>query len=124
MKLTISGNVPSQKNRKIISVNRATGKPFLRSADSVKTWQQSALLQLKQQFRGFQVTEYPININIVVYYDNQRRHDLDNALGTVMDALTAAEIIEDDDTKHVECIVIQFGGHDKLNPRVEVYLDE
>jgi len=124
VKLTISGNVPSQKNRKIISVNRATGKPFLRSADSVKTWQQSALLQLKQQFRGFQVTEYPININIVVYYDNQRRHDLDNALGTVMDALTAAEIIEDDDTKHVECIVIQFGGHDKLNPRVEVYLDE
>jgi len=124
VKLTISGNVPSQKNRKIISVNRATGKPFLRSADSVKTWQQSALLQLKQQFRGFQVTEYPININIVVYYDNQRRHDLDNALGTVMDALTAAEITEDDDTKHVECIVIQFGGHDKLNPRVEVYLDE
>ncbi len=124
MRLTITGNVPSQKNRKIISVNRATGKPFLRSADSVKVWQQSALIQLKQQFRGLQVTDYPININIVVYYDNKRRHDLDNALGTIMDALTAAEVIEDDDTSHIECIVIQFGGYDKTNPRVEVYLDE
>lgn len=124
MKLTITGNVPSQKNRKIISVNRSTGKPFLRSADSVKVWQQSALLQLKQQFKGLVVTDYPININIVVYYDNKRRHDLDNALSTVMDALTAAEVIKDDDTAHVECIVVQFGGHDKLNPRVEVYLDE
>lgn len=124
MRLTITGNVPSQKNRKIISVNRATGKPFLRSADSVKVWQQSALIQLKQQFRGLQVTDYPININIVVYYDNKRRHDLDNALSTIMDALTAAEVIEDDDTSHIECIVIQFGGYDKTNPRVEVYLDE
>ena len=124
MKLTIKGNVPSQKNRKIISVNRATGRPFLRSADSVKVWQASALIQLQQQFKGFVVTDYPINLNIVVWYDNKRRHDLDNALGTVMDALTAAEVIEDDSTKYVECITVQFGGHDKENPRVEIYLDE
>ena len=124
MRLTITGNVPSQKNRKIISVNRATGRPFLRSADSVKIWQQSALIQLQQQFKGFVVTDYPINLNIVVYYDNKRRHDLDNALGTVMDALTAAGVIEDDSTKYVECIVVQFGGYDKQNPRVEIYLDE
>lgn len=124
MKLTITGNVPSQKNRKIISINRATGKPFLRSAPSVKEWQAQAIPQLQQQFRGFVVTEYPIGVNIVVYYDNKRRHDLDNALGTVMDALTASGIIEDDDTSHIECITVQFGGHDKTNPRVEIYLDE
>lgn len=124
MKLTVTGNVPSQKNRKIISVNRATGRPFLRSAPQVKEWQASALIQLQQQFKGFVVTDYPINLNIVVYYDNNRRHDLDNALSTVMDALAAAGVIEDDSTKYVECIVVQFGGLDKENPRVEIYLDE
>ena len=124
MKLTITGNVPSQKNRKIISINRKTNKPFLRSAESVKIWQQSAILQLKQQFKGLVVTDYPIAISICVWYDNLRRHDLDNALSTVMDALTAAEVITDDDTKHIECITVQYGGHDKNNPRVEVYLDE
>lgn len=124
MILTIPGNVPSQKNRKIISTNRATGKPFLRSAPAVKEWQAIAILELKRQFSGFKVSDYPIAINIVVYYDNKRRHDLDNALSTVMDALTASGVIEDDDTSHIECVVAQFGGHDKTNPRVEIYLDE
>lgn len=64
MKLTITGNVPSQKNRKIISVNRATERPFLRSADSVKIWQESALIQLQQQFKGLVVTDYPIGLNV------------------------------------------------------------
>lgn len=124
MKLTITGNVPSQKNRKIISMNRATGRPFLRSAPQVKEWQESALCQLKSQFSGYKVTDYPITLTVVVYYDNKRRHDLDNALSTVMDALSAAEVIEDDNTNFVECITVQFGGHDKENPRVEIYLDE
>lgn len=124
MKLTIKGNVPSQKNRKIISMNPKTKRPFLRSAPAVKEWQESALLQLKQQWRGYKMTGYPINVTLVVYYDNLRRHDLDNALSTVMDALVAAEIIEDDSTAFVECITISFGGHDKVDPRVEVFFDE
>lgn len=124
MKLVISGNVPSQKNRKIISVNRATGRPFLRSHESVKVWQESALIQLQQQFKGFVVTDYPINLNIIIWWDNNRRHDLDNGLSTIMDALAAAGVIEDDSTKYVECITVQYGGVDKENPRAEIYLDE
>lgn len=124
MKLTITGNVPSQKNRKVISVNRATGRPFLRSHESVKVWQESALIQLQQQFKGFVVTDYPINLNIIIWWDNNRRHDLDNGLSTIMDALAAAGVIEDDSTKYVECITVQYGGVDKENPRAEIYLDE
>jgi Holliday junction resolvase RusA-like endonuclease len=124
MKLTIPGDVPSQKNRKIISVNRATGRPFLRSAPAVKNWQEIALQYLTKQFRDFRMTNYPIDLTVVVYYGNKRRHDLDNALGTIMDALTAAKIIEDDSTAYVECVTIQFGGYDKTNPRAEIYFDE
>src|SRR5690554_6301570 len=115
MKLLIKGNVPSQKNRKIISKHAGTGRPFLRTAPKVKEWQESAVLQLRSQFKGYRVSDYPIAINIVVWYDSLRRHDLDNALGSIMDALTAAEVITDDDTKHIECITIQYGGHDKTN---------
>jgi Holliday junction resolvase RusA-like endonuclease len=53
-----------------------------------------------------------------------RRHDLDNAASSVMDALTAAQIIEDDNVNFVDCLQLQYGGHDKINPRVEIYLDD
>lgn len=124
MLLTIKGNVPSQKNRKIISVNRATGRPFLRSAPAVKDWQERALGELSQQFKGFAVSGYPISVTCIFFFDNLRRHDLDNAASSVMDALTAAQIIEDDNVNFVDCLQLQYGGHDKLNPRVEIYLDD
>lgn len=124
MKLTISGNVPSQKNRKIISVNRATGRPFLRSAPAVKEWQARAEAELQEQFAGYKVTDYPITVTVVVYFDNKRRHDLDNALASVMDALSNSGIIEDDNVDCVETITVSYGGIDKENPRVEIWLDE
>lgn len=124
MKLTISGNTPAQKNRKIISVNRATGKPFLRTAPAEKEWRAKAVLELKSQFRGYKVTDYPINVSIVVYFDSKRRRDLDNCVSSIMDAMVEAEIIEDDNTNFVECITVSFGGVDKENPRAEVMLDE
>jgi Holliday junction resolvase RusA-like endonuclease len=124
MKLIIDGEVPSQKNRKIISVNRATGRPFLRSAPAVKDWQALANIQLQKQFKGFVIKNYPISVSIIFYYGTLRRKDLDNSASSVMDALTAAQIIEDDNVNFVDCLQLQYGGHDKINPRVEIYLDD
>lgn len=124
MKLTITGNVPSQKNRKIISVNRATNRPFLRSAPAVKEWQEHAKRELQAQWKDLVTTGYPISVSVVVYFDNLRNHDLDNALGSIMDALVAAEIIEDDNVKFVDTISVSYGGHDKLHPRCEIWLDD
>lgn len=124
MKLTISGEVPSQKNQKIISTNRATGRPFLRSAPAVKAWQESARLQLQSQFSGYEVTGYPISIACVVFYGSERRKDLDNSLNALTDALVASGVIVDDSYKYIDCITMQFGGIDKKNPRAEIYIDE
>lgn len=124
MKLVISGNTPSQKNRKIISMNRATNKPFLRSAPAVKDWQEQALVELQTQFRGFQITDFPINVRCVIYFGNKRRHDLDNALSSVMDALVASGVIPDDNVDYVHRINVEYGGYDKQNPRVEIFLDD
>lgn len=124
MKLVISGSVPSQKNRKIISHNSITGRPFLRSAPQVTIWKEKAILELREQFQGYIVTEYPISITLIFYFDSLRRHDLDNAAAGVMDALVAAQVIEDDSIKFVDCLQLQYGGHDKTNPRAEIFLDD
>lgn len=124
MKLIISGDVPSQKNGKEISINRKTGQRFVRSNDRVKSWQKSAISELKEQFSGNMVTGYPIGVSLVFYYKTNRRKDLDNGAGGVMDALVKAGVLEDDSQKFVDCLQLQYGGLDKDNPRVEVYLDE
>ena len=123
MILVIYGNVPSQKNRKIISQNRATGRPFLRSAPKVKEWQEQASIQLNRQWRGLKVVGYPISMDIVFYFDSLRRRDLDNALSSVMDALVAAGVIEDDSVAFVNAIKVVYGGLDREKPRAEIYLE-
>jgi Holliday junction resolvase RusA-like endonuclease len=122
--ITIKGSTPSQKNRKIISMNRATHRPFLRTAPPVKKWQESAANQIRAKIGDFTVKDYPISINIVFYYDSNRRHDLDNALSSIMDALVASGLIEDDSCKYVSCITVQYGGYDKENARAEIYFNQ
>lgn len=124
MKLEISGEVPALKNSKQIFINKRTGKPFITSSTRSKVWQASAIDQLRDQFQGLIVTDYPINIAIEFYFSTKRRKDLDNALSGVMDALVQAEVITDDDIAHVDNISISFGGYDKDNPRCIIYLDD
>lgn len=124
MRLVIAGDPPALKNSKQIYVNKRTGKPFITSSNRSKAWQASAIDQLKDQFKGYRVSGYPINIAVEVYFATKRRKDLDNALSGIMDALVHAEVIEDDDVAHVDTISLSFGGYDKEAPRVEIYLDD
>lgn len=120
MKIVIPGSVPSQKNSKQIFINKKTGKPFITSSQNVKAWQKQALWQLKGTKP---ILEYPMSLTMVFYYDSRRRHDLDNSASSVLDILVKTEILEDDNTNYVEELILQFGGYDKENPRVEVYVD-
>jgi Holliday junction resolvase RusA-like endonuclease len=126
MKLVISGNIPSQKNRKVIAHKWVNGKKvaFLRSDDVVLEWKAEAIRQLREQFKGYKITDYPVECVIVFYFGNLNRHDLDNAAAGVMDALTAAGVIEDDNVKFINSLTLSYGGHDKNNPRAEIYFDE
>lgn len=122
MRLVIEGKVPSKKNARNIFVRngRIVNVPSVR----YKEWRDSAIVQLKQQFGGYKVSGYPIGLDVVIYYGDMRRHDIDNALGSIMDALTDAQIIEDDDTEHISSISVQFGGVDKEHPRCEIFLED
>jgi Holliday junction resolvase RusA-like endonuclease len=124
MKLEISGDPPALKNSKQIFVNKRTGKPFITSSDRSKVWQASAIDQLRDQFKDLKVVDYPINVAMEFYFGSKRRKDLDNACSGVMDAMVTAGIIEDDSVAYVDTISLQFGGYDKENPRVVIYLDD
>jgi Holliday junction resolvase RusA-like endonuclease len=124
MKLVIKGNVPSKKNSKRIVTNRGTGKPMLISSQRQMDWHKEAIPEMKKQFQGFQVTEYPIGVTMIFFWGDLRRHDLDNGMATILDALKDAGIIEDDNFNFIDTVQAQYGGLDRENPRVEIYLDE
>ncbi len=83
-----------------------------------------AVAQLQLQFKGCKVTEYPILIQMVFYYPTKHRKDIDNSTTTILDCMKDAGIIEDDDVTHVNEISSLFGGYDKENPRVEIYIED
>lgn len=122
MILTLLGNTPSKKNAKQISINRRTGARFIRTSDKAKSWELMAVTELRKQFQGYVVTNYPITVTITFYYDNKRRHDIDNSASTVLDAMSLAGIIEDDNVNFVNQLVLKYGGLDKEDPRCEIEL--
>lgn len=62
-------------------------------------------------------------VEITYYFPTLARHDADNYAGKfLMDGLTKAGVIVDDDLKHVTTII--RGEHDKKNPRTEITVTE
>lgn len=119
MKLIISGTTPSKKNSRI---NTRSGRSF--PSARFTEWEKSALYELKQQFNGLTVTNYPVSVTMIFFNIDNRRHDLDNQSSSVLDTLVKLKIIEDDNQNCVDCVQLQYGGVDKENPRCEVYLDD
>lgn len=124
MKLTITGDCPSKKNNKRIVTNKKTGKPFIISSERHNSWEENALFELKQQFDGYKVTQYPITLTAIFYNGSKRRKDLDNQISSVLDVLVKAEVLEDDNVNFIDSLQIQYGGVDKEAPRVEIFLDD
>ena len=62
-------------------------------------------------------------VEITYYFPDRRRHDPDNYCGKfLLDGLTKAGIIEDDDFSHVRLGVM--GEVDRDNPRTEIVVTE
>lgn len=62
-------------------------------------------------------------VEIVYYFPTLARHDADNYSGKfLLDGLTRAKIIVDDDLKHISTVII--GRHDKKQPRTEITVYE
>lgn len=137
MKLTILGQAPSQKNSKTVGRNRYTGKIFVTSNSRVKSWQQSALSQLRDfdhKFKG------RVQIDYMFYVKDNVQRDTDNMIASVNDVLQEANSdvkLVNGKAKPVKGTGIIQGDHwqmlrigsadaaiDKENPRTELIITE
>ena len=58
-------------------------------------------------------------VEITYYFPTQARHDADNYAGKfLLDGLTKAGVIVDDDLRHISTVI--RGAYDKQNPRTEI----
>lgn len=124
MKLVVRGNVKAKKNNKTMAINRRTGKMFPMTDKATTVYIKDAVNQLKEQFTGLKISQYPINVQMVFYYPTKHRKDIDNSMSTILDCMKTAGIIEDDDVIHVNELYAFFGGYDKEDPRVEILLED
>lgn len=64
------------------------------------------------------------NVRLSYYFQDNRRRDPDNYCGKlILDGLTKAGVIKDDDFDHIT-LTIEKGGVDKDNPRTEIEITE
>lgn len=124
MTLVVPGDTPSKKNGKRIITNSRTGKPMIISSTRHNDWEKGAIAAVALQFAGYKVTDYPVALGLTFYFSNKRARDLDNVAASIMDVLVKSGVLEDDSTKYVTRLVLEYGGVDKENPRVEVELSE
>lgn len=62
-------------------------------------------------------------VTITYYFPDRRRRDADNYAGKyLLDGLTKAGVIVDDDLQHISTRII--GSYDKNNPRTEIRVEE
>jgi hypothetical protein len=126
--ITISGQTPSHKNSKVLTLNRANGKLFPRNNDQFMRWVQGAEIdimnQAKRRFAG------AVEIEMTFFIKDRRPRDLDNMVASVLDVLSAPKkgkgygvgVITGDDVFTVRGIHASFGGVDRANPRVEILI--
>lgn len=124
MKIVVHGNVKAKKNNKTMALNRKTGKMFPMTDKATTEYMKDAIQQMKDQFEGLKISDYPINVQMVFYYPTKHRKDIDNSMSTILDCMVKAGVIEDDDVTHVNELYAFFGGYDKDDPRVEILLED
>lgn len=124
----IAGQVPSKKNNKRILKNSRTGNRFIANSEKFNDWHEKALREVclfskAAKYRN-KPRKNPLSIRMGFYNKDNRRHDLDNMVSSVLDLLVDAGYLEDDHCKIVSSMLVVFRGVDRKNPRVEVTITE
>ena len=88
-----------------------------------KDWMSDAVCQLYGQLHDFQIEfddwilpaiHEPVDINIVLSGKHNRKGDLDNVAGSILDALVKAEIIRDDNMSVVVKLNIEINHNTEV----------
>lgn len=119
------GQVTGKKNSKVIAINHHTGRPFVRMNDAAKKQEMEMTEDFiyDMKFAKLRPEDFEgkrIEVNVEIWNKDRRKHDLDNQLSTILDALVKARILPDDSQETVYRITAEYMGIDKNNPRVDV----
>ena len=125
--LEYHGQVVAKKNNKVISVNKSTGRPFVRMNDKAIAQEADMAYQFQNDFinQGFiEPLHGELSVSIWVRNKDKRAHDLDNQISSILDALVKGKVIEDDSQKYIKYITAKTDGVDKEDPRVQIIIHE
>lgn len=122
---TYFGQVTAKKNNKVISINRKTGRPFVRMNDLAKAQEKDMIATFRDDFilqnkKHEQFENRRIEVVVNIWNKDARKHDLDNQVSTILDALSKANIFPDDSQMNVKKITCEYMGIDKDDPRAEI----
>ena len=123
MKLTLSGQTPSQKNAKHIAINKRTGQRFPMTDPAVKQWQLGAMMEAmvaKNKYRPNYTDK--VYVTYMFYVKDNRRRDIDNMIASCDDRVVKSGIIKDDSWKYL-AILGADAEVDSSNPRAVIVLD-
>lgn len=125
---TYYGQVTGKKNSKMIAVNRYTGKPFVRMNDKAKEQEKEMVEDFRfdkkvARLRDEDLVGKRFRVEMEIWNKDRRKHDLDNQVSTVLDALVKAEVLSDDSAETVWYVSAEYMGVDKKMPRAKVTLD-
>lgn len=119
------GQVTAKKNSKVIAINRHTGKPFVRMNDNAKLQERVMVENFTYDMRFNKLTpedfaDKRIEVVVEIWNKDGRKHDLDNQVSTILDALVKAGVLPDDSQKTVWKITATYMGIDKEDPRAQI----
>ena len=63
-------------------------------------------------------------VEIYITEPDKRRRDLDNQATAILDALVAAGILPDDDSRHMQHLSVELKGYDKYDPHAYILIDK
>ena len=66
----------------------------------------------------------PVCVTYKVFFPDKRARDISNYEKLTTDLMVNKGLLPDDDHNWIRRMVIEWGGYDKSNPRIEISIDE
>ena len=113
----IEGETPAKKNSKIITRDKRL-LPSKRYAE----WHENSMIQLMCQTRPGRPIEKAVAVRLDFTHGDLRRRDSDNGTSSIMDLLTDAHILQDDNWQIVQQITVT-NNYVKNEPRCRIEIE-
>ena len=110
--LSLPLEIPSKKNSRI---NTRSGRSFPNR--KYTEWHDKAVLILRQQILPPKPIDAPVVVSVAITRGDNRRRDLDNALGSIMDLLQDVGVLADDKDDVVRVLRAEKMGVEKNAPK-------